>query len=77
MDPIIQKDVEKIVQTHGVDLSDALQLLTVLKGRHSGLVHRSLSWLITGDKGLAAAAVATGVKVWNCMAEPTPSDIFR
>jgi predicted nucleic acid-binding protein len=73
MDPSVQKDVEKIVQRHGIDLSDALQLLTILKGRHAGLVHQSLSVLITGDKGLAAAAAATGVKVWNCLTEPAPA----
>lgn len=76
IDPFVQKEVEKIVQTHNVDLSDALQLLTILKGRHSGLVNQSLSWLITADKDLAAAAVATGVKVWNCM-EPVPAEMFR
>lgn len=77
IDPSIQKDIEKIVQTHGVDLSDALQLLTILKGRHSGLVNQSLSWLITGDKDLTAAAIANGVKVWNCMVEPAPAEMFR
>jgi predicted nucleic acid-binding protein len=76
LDPFIQKDAEKIVKTHGVDLSDALQLLTILKGQHSGLVNQSLSWLITGDRDLTAAAVATGVKVWNCM-EPAPPDLFQ
>jgi predicted nucleic acid-binding protein len=73
MDPSIQAEVDEIVASHHIDVSDALQLLTILKERHSGLVHQSASVLVTADKGLSAAAVAKGVKVWNCAVEPAPS----
>src|SRR5204862_6246491 len=48
-DPFIQKDVDRIVQTYRIDVSDALQLLTVLHGPHSGLVGPSASVLVTAD----------------------------
>src|SRR5206468_827485 len=73
MDPFVQKDVKRIIKTHNIDVSDALQLLTLLKGEHSVLVRGSASVLITADKGLATAAKAEGVRVWNCAAEPAPS----
>jgi len=73
VDPFVHNDVERIVQAHNIDVSDALQLLTLLKGRHSVLVRESASVLITADTGLATAAAAEGVRVWNCAAGPAPS----
>ncbi len=72
MDPFVQKDVDEIVAKYHLDVSDALQLTTLLKGPHSNLVHQSASVLITSDKGLTAAAVTEGVRVWNCSVEPAP-----
>jgi hypothetical protein len=68
----VQSEVDQMVKTHNIDVSDALQLLTILKGEHSGLIHQSASVLLTADKGLAAAAAAVGVRAWNCAVEPAP-----
>jgi predicted nucleic acid-binding protein len=51
---------------HRIDLSDALQIVSV---QQSHLVD---AILITADKGLAKAARKEGIQVWNCEKEPTP-----
>jgi predicted nucleic acid-binding protein len=62
----------RIAREHKLDLSDALQLLTVKHGKFRHSVDESRTLLITADSGLAAAAVAEGLRVWNCRTEPTP-----
>jgi predicted nucleic acid-binding protein len=73
LDPKIHADVEAMARKHALDLSDALQLVTILKGRFSMLGPNSASVLITADKGLATAAAAEGVRAWNCSAGPAPT----
>lgn len=65
--------VEATAKKHSLDLSDALQLVTILRGRYSVLGPSSASVLITADKRLAAAASSEGVRVWNCIAGPAPT----
>ncbi len=65
-------EVEKIAQTHKLDLSDALQLFTIKNGKYSHLGPESASILITADKGLAKAAEKMNIRVWNCSREPAP-----
>ena len=65
--------VEAIAKRRSLDLSDALQLATILHGRYSVLGPNSASVLITADAKLYAAASAEGVRVWNCIASPAPS----
>lgn len=65
--------VEAMAKKHSLDLSDALQLVTILRGRYSVLGPRSASVLITADTKLAAAASSEGVRVWNCIAGPAPT----
>jgi predicted nucleic acid-binding protein len=62
----------RIARTYKLDLSDALQLLTVKHGKFRHLVEESKTLLITADRDLAAAAKAEGLRVWNCRTEPTP-----
>jgi predicted nucleic acid-binding protein len=62
----------KIAKRHNLDLSDALQLLTVKYGKFRRNVEESKTLLITADRDLAAAAEAEGLRVWNCETEPTP-----
>lgn len=72
-DPFVHGDVEQIAERNpGIDFSDALQLVTLLKGRHSFLINESRSVLITGDKQLALAAEKEGVRVWYCMKGEVP-----
>jgi predicted nucleic acid-binding protein len=69
----VHAEVEGMAKKYRLDLSDALQLVTILKGRYSTWGPESRSVLITADAGLAAAAHAEGIAVWNCIAEPQPS----
>ena len=71
--PGIHSEVELMAKQHTLDLSDALQLLTIKRGYFSGLSGPSSSVLITGDAGLETAASAEGIRVWNCKADRKPS----
>lgn len=66
------KAVEALARKHGLDLSDALQLQTILRGKYSYLGPNSSSVLITADAKLAKAAQVEGIRVWNCAASPPP-----
>ncbi len=52
---------------YGIDLSDALQILTVARSHTVGAT------LITADEGLARAARAEGHTVWDCQRESPPA----
>ena len=73
LEPMMHPQVEAMAKKYGLDLSDALQLVTILKGRFSTLGPNSSSALITADKGLAKAAEAEKIRVWNCSAGPVPA----
>ena len=64
--------VEALAKKHTLDLSDALQLDTILRGKYAHLGPNSASVLITADKKLAKAAEAEGIRAWNCIASPLP-----
>jgi len=68
-----QRAVEYIAKKHSLDLSDALQLETILRGRYSALSDDSSSVLITADKGLCVAARNEGIRVWDCIREVKPA----
>ena len=63
---------EKLAKLHGLDLSDALQLVGLKHGRFRKLVKESKTVLITADRSLAKAAKTEGLRVWNCEEEPEP-----
>lgn len=65
--------VQALAKKHSLDLSDALQLETILRGKYAHLGPNSASVLITADAGLAAAATAERVRVWNCIIDPPPT----
>jgi len=73
LDPKTHSEIEAMAKKHALDLSDALQLVTILRGRFSVLGPNSAPVLITADRGLAAAASAEGIRAWNCIAGPAPS----
>lgn len=69
----IQKEVEEISIKHKLDLSDGLQIYTILKGKYSTMGPNSASILITADNKLAIAAEAEGIRVWNCINPEPPN----
>ena len=64
----------KFAEKHGLDLSDALQLVTVKHGKFCKLDKESKTVLITSDQSLAKAAKAEGLRVWNPEKESEPPD---
>ena len=71
--PFVYREVESVAKKHELDLSDALQLVTILKGRYSVLGPDSASVLITADESLAEAATSEGIRTWNCVKDPRPT----
>ncbi len=72
VNPPVHAEVEQMARKHGLDLSDALQLVTILRGRYSVLARNSATVLITADGKLATAASSEGIRVWNCILSPPP-----
>ena len=68
----IFNEVEKIVKKYSIDVSDAFQIVTLKTGFPATLARGSQTTLITGDRGLAAAARNEGLKVWDCVKEQAP-----
>ena len=64
--------VEALAKKHELDLSDALQLETILIGKYSHLGPNSASRLVTADAKLARAAEAEGIRAWNCILSTAP-----
>jgi predicted nucleic acid-binding protein len=73
VNPSVHAEVEAVAKKHALGLSDALQLVTILRGKYSVLDRDSASVLITADAKLAAAATAEGIRVWNCIKELPPA----
>ena len=65
---------QKFAQDHDLDLSDALQLLSVKHGRFCKLAKEPKTILITSDKALAKAAKSEDLRVWNCEKKSEPPD---
>ena len=63
-DITVQPEVERLAIKHGLDISDALQLLTILKGRSRYFVDESKTLLISDDKQLIEAAEKEGIRFW-------------
>jgi predicted nucleic acid-binding protein len=71
-DPLVFGRATDLVQRHALDYSDAFQILSVRDGYFSSLVGESSTVLATADRGLASAARAEGLRVWNMLDEPPP-----
>jgi predicted nucleic acid-binding protein len=61
-DSSVFKEVTDIAQRNSLDLSDAFQILSVKRGRYSGLILESRTILATADEDLAKAACSEGIK---------------
>ena len=72
LNPEVHGEVERVAKKYNMDLSDALQLVTILRGKYSVLVRDSASALITADSNLVSAAASKNVRVWNCIQGPAP-----
>lgn len=64
--------IEKLAQRHSLDISDALQLLTLRSGTYSKLEGTARASLVTADRDLARAARAEGMPAWDCVHDPAP-----
>lgn len=72
LSPIVSTEAGRLIKKYKIDFLDCLQVVTVLHGKFSVLGPNSKSILITADEGLANAARAEGVNVWNCQNETAP-----
>lgn len=63
---------EGLAKKYGLDLSDSVQLVSILHGRLAIFAGESKATLVTADAELAKAAAAEGCVVWNCETEPYP-----
>jgi predicted nucleic acid-binding protein len=61
-----------VAMKHSLDVSDAFQILSIRDGYFSSLVGESATILCTGDAGLATAARAENLNVWNFNTENPP-----
>ena len=64
--------VKAIAERHGIDLSDAFQILSVKEGYFSHLINESQTVLVTADETLARAARLEGVRSWYFIGEAVP-----
>jgi predicted nucleic acid-binding protein len=65
-------DARDLAKSHGLDMSDALQLLTVRDGTYSSFGEGSRTVFVTADRELARVAKEIGLKTWNVLDEPAP-----
>ena len=63
----IYEEIERLAERHRLDISDALQLVTLRSGTYSRLEGTARAWLVTADHGLARAAKAEGMPAWECV----------
>ena len=68
----VLNEAERLMAAHSIDFVDAIQVVTVVRGRFAGLVGGSQTVLITADRELARAARAEGCRVWECTTEAAP-----
>lgn len=64
--------IEKLARKYSLDISDALQLLTLRSGTYSRLESTARASLVTADCKLARAAKAEGMPAWDCVHDAAP-----
>jgi predicted nucleic acid-binding protein len=72
LSPDIFFTAQRTAEKHGLDLSDAFQILSVKNGFFSRLCGDSQTILVTADAKLASAARMEGIRVWSVLDEPAP-----
>ena len=66
----VQPEIDRLARTYSLDISDALQLLTLKKGRNRHFADESQSLLISDDERLSQAAGSEGIRFWY-LADPS------
>lgn len=62
----VRPEVERLSRKHRLDISDSLQLLTILKGRYRNFVDESRPLFISVDGTLVEAAISEGIqRIWH------------
>jgi predicted nucleic acid-binding protein len=72
-EPTTLSEARELARTHALDMSDALQLITVKHGYFSSFAEGSQTVFVTADKPLAAVARQVGLRVWSVMEEDPPT----
>lgn len=67
--------VKVLAAKHSLDLSDALQLETILNGTFRFFAGDSKPILVTADRKLAEAARSEGIRAWHCTTEAAPVEV--
>jgi len=70
-DSTVFTEVENIARRNSLDIADAYQIVTVRKD-YFYRFPQAQPILITADDGLAKAARAEGLRVWDCLRECAP-----
>jgi predicted nucleic acid-binding protein len=70
--PHVLRMVQSMAHKYSLDLSDALQIVSVKFGPFSRLINESQTVLVTADRGLAVAARAEGLRAWDVLTELEP-----
>jgi predicted nucleic acid-binding protein len=70
LNPTVFFEAASLSDRYGVDLADALQVITIKRSMIVGAT------LITADKELAKAARTEGVLVWDCEKEAAPFETY-
>ncbi len=76
LSPVVFAETERLVNEHGIDFVDCLQIVTIMHGEFSKLGPNSKSILVTADAELAKAARAENARVWECRTEPAPDAVM-
>lgn len=71
-DTNIYNETEILSRKYKLDIIDAFQLVTLLRGFPSRMEGDSETIFITADRKLAKAAKLEGLRVWYCMKESSP-----
>ena len=69
----VLKLAQDLASRHDLDMSDALQLITVQQGYFSSFGEESKTIFVTADKKLARVARDEGLRVWSVLEESPPN----
>jgi predicted nucleic acid-binding protein len=75
LSPVVFSETERLVNQHGIDFVDCLQIVTLIHGQFSKLGPNAKSLLITADAELAKVARAERARVWEYRTETAPDTI--
>ena len=71
-EPTVFFKARDMAERTGLDLSDAMQILSVTLGDYSSFCEGSKTVFVTADKPLARVARAEGLRVWSVLEEAAP-----